>query len=237
MELNKLSWKLTGGGALGHPRKGYGPDGPSWWFKEENLTHIGLARLDSLRHQLNRIVVEHIPGDVIEAGVWRGGCCIWMRAVLDSFGDSRTVVVADSFAGFPEPDVERYPGDVRVHKWRRANHAYTASLDEVKANFAKYQLVGPVEFVEGSFRDTLWKLKDRLWSLIRLDGDSYEATHVSLENLYPGLSRGGYVISDDYGDPYKTLQAKQAVDDYRMEHNCSPDLEWVDDRCVYWRKQ
>ena len=221
MDLFDLSWELTNGGKTGWDGK---------------LTHVGPTRLASLRHQLNRIVVERNTGDVIEAGVWKGGCCIYMRSVLDSFGDPRTVVVADSFAGFPKPDVEKYPGDVRVHEWREKIPAYVVGLDEVKANFARYPLVGPVEFVMGPFRDTLWKLKDRLWSLIRLDADSYEATHVSLENLYPGLSRGGYLIADDYGDPHKGLQAKQAVDDYRMEHNCSPDLEWVDDRCVYWRK-
>ena len=34
---------------------------------------------------------------------------------------------------------------------------------------------------------------------IRLDGDTYEATWVGLDSLYPGLSAGGYLIIDDYG--------------------------------------
>ena len=221
VNLPDLSWELTNGGKTGHGGR---------------LTHVGPTRLASLRQQLETIVEEGIPGDVIEAGVWRGGCCIWMRAVLDSLEDARTVVCADSFAGFPEPDVEKYPGDWRVTKWREKMPVYTVGLDEVKANFAHYPLVGPVEFVLGPFRETLWKLKDRLWSLIRMDADSYEATILSLENLYPGLSKGGYCIADDYGDRLKTHQAKQAVDDYRQDHDCPPHLGWVDDHCVYWRK-
>ena len=226
MDLFDLSWELTAGGTRGHHEK------------DSGLTCVGPTRLASLHQQLIQIVRHDIPGDVIEAGVWRGGCCIWMRAVLDALGDTtRTVVVADSFAGFPEPDVEKYPGDVRVHKWREKKYGFlTVGLDEVKANFARYSLTGPVEFVMGPFRETLWKLKDRVWSLIRLDGDSYEATILGLNCLYPGLSYGGYIVSDDYGDPLKGLQARQAVDDYRAIHSITVPLQWVDDRCIAWRK-
>ena len=233
MNLADLSWGLTSGGL-----KWYlvGGEDPKYRMESGYLTQLGPTRLASLRQQLTQVVRDKVPGDVIEAGVWRGGCCIWMRAVLDSLGDTRTVVAADSFAGFPEPDIEKYPGDVRVYAWRKKNHGYAIGLKEVQDCFALYPLVGPVEFVEGPFRDTLWRLKDRIWGLIRMDADSYEATHLSLENLYPRLSQGGFVISDDYGDVYKGLQAKKAVDDYRTLHGITAPLQWADERCIAWRK-
>ena len=207
---------------------------------ERALTLVKLPRLASLHLQLAQIVEDQVPGDVIEAGVWRGGCCIWMRTILDSIGDTRKIVLADTFQGFPPPDVERYPMDARdlkVIPWRTKMGFVPASMAEVQANFARYGLLSDlVEFVEGPFRDTLWNLKGRLWSLIRLDGDSYEATRVSLDCLYEGLSPGGYCISDDYGDPGKTKQAKKAVDDFRAEWDIMDPLEWADSSCISWRK-
>ena len=51
-----------------------------------------------------------MPGDLIETGVWRGGATIFMRAMLKARGvTDRTVWVADSFEGLPEPDAEKYP--------------------------------------------------------------------------------------------------------------------------------
>jgi hypothetical protein len=70
--------------------------------------------------------------------------------------------------------------------------------------------------------------------LERLDGDTYEATWLTLDALYPGLSAGGYVIVDDY-----TLirECRQAVDDYRREHRIEAPLV-KDDWCsARWRRE
>ena len=74
-----------------------------------------------------------------------------------------------------------------------------APLDEVKANFARFGCDEGVQFVPGFFEETLPPLSDRRWAIVRLDGDTYEATRSALESLYPGLSAGGYLIVDDYG--------------------------------------
>ena len=44
----------------------------------------GLRRLENVQELAQRVIDEEIPGDFIETGVWRGGCCILMRAVLAS---------------------------------------------------------------------------------------------------------------------------------------------------------
>src|SRR5271166_4534914 len=65
-------------------------------------TMIGLKRLDNLQSCVEQVLRDGIPGDLIETGVWRGGACIFMRAILQAYGDTaRTVWVADSFAGLP----------------------------------------------------------------------------------------------------------------------------------------
>src|ERR671936_3159124 len=78
----------------------------------QGLTMVGLTRLDDLQACVESVHSESVDGDMIEAGAWRGGASILMRATLDSLGaDDRTVVVADSFQGFPLPESHHRGGD------------------------------------------------------------------------------------------------------------------------------
>ncbi len=87
--------------------------GADWPFS--GLTMVGLERLDDLQPCVESVVADGVEGDVIEAGAWRGGASILARATLDSLGaDERTVWVADSFQGLPEPDEGRSP---RTSSW------------------------------------------------------------------------------------------------------------------------
>ena len=66
---------------------------------------IGHKRMANLRSLLEDVIENNVEGDFIETGVWRGGACIYAKAIIDSYGiTDRTVWVADSFAGLPEPD-------------------------------------------------------------------------------------------------------------------------------------
>jgi hypothetical protein len=79
--------------------------GLDWPLEAETM--IGMQRLTSLQQCVETIIAERIAGDLVECGVWRGGACILMRAVLAAYGDeTRRVWLADSFAGVPPPDTE-----------------------------------------------------------------------------------------------------------------------------------
>ncbi|MBK9997315.1 MAG: hypothetical protein IPO99_09260 [Nitrospira sp.] len=43
---------------------------------------IGVKRLANLRALTESVIADNVPGDLIETGVWRGGACIFMRAIL-----------------------------------------------------------------------------------------------------------------------------------------------------------
>ena len=45
-------------------------------------TMVGVKRLENLRQLAQRAIDEGNPGDFIETGIWRGGCCILLRRVL-----------------------------------------------------------------------------------------------------------------------------------------------------------
>lgn len=206
-------------------------DGRDWPVKAETM--VGVLRLENLQQLLTTVLRDGIRGDVIETGVWRGGASIFMRGVLAAYGvRDRLVWVADSFEGLPKPDAERYPADAGDQLW--AEPSLAVSLDEVKANFERYQLLDDqVRFLPGWFKDTLPGAPMKRLALIRLDGDMYESTMVALQSLYPKLSDGGFVVVDDYG---AIAACRQATEDFRAEHGITADLEEVDWTCVYWRK-
>ena len=198
----------------------------------EAETMIGLKRLDNLEECVSDVLERDVPGDLIETGVWRGGACIFMRAVLKSFGAAdRRVWVADSFRGLPPPDAKRLD-DVEDALW---NVPFLAiPIEQVKANFERYNLLDDqVCFLQGWFKDTLPVAPIERVAVLRLDGDMYDSTMVALRSLYPKLSVGGYVIVDDYD---AVRGCKQAVDDFRAEHGITDELHRVDWTCQFWRR-
>ena len=196
-------------------------------------TMVGSIRLNNLRELVQRTLDEGIPGDYIETGVWRGGCCILMKGVLAANGDAqRKVYVADSFAGLPPGDPDHYPADAGdiLHTFSEL----AVPLEEVRANFARYDLLDSrIVFVKGFFSETLPSLDAGPFALLRLDGDMYESTMVALEALYPKLSPGGFVVIDDYG-AYEACRA--AVHNYREREGIAAPIESIDWTGVYWRK-
>lgn len=196
-------------------------------------TMIGVRRLENVRELGQRVIDERVPGDFIEAGVWRGGCCIFMRGLLAANGvTDRKVYVADSFDGVPPPNPEQFPHDsgLNLHLYR----ALAVPVEEVKANFARYGLLDDqVVFVEGRFQETLPALEAAAFALVRLDGDLYESTSAALEALYPKLTPGGFVILDDF---QLIAACRQAVLDYRAENGIDAVIHEPDWNSAWWQK-
>jgi len=195
-------------------------------------TMIGLARLRNLRVLTERVVEEGIAGDLLEAGVWRGGACILMRGVLAAYGIAdRTVWAADSFAGLPVADPMTYPTDAGDQ--HATVEALRVTSEEVKANFQRFGLLDQqVRFLINWFVDTLPGAPIERLAILRLDGDVYASTKQTLDALYGKVSSGGYVIVDDY----ILAGCRQAVDDYRERNAIADKLVDVDGAAVYWRK-
>jgi hypothetical protein len=146
----------------------------------------------------------------------------------------RIVWVADSFQGFPASNDVVPEGDEPTLSMDLAAADFLAvPLDEARANFERFGLGDGVSFVPGFFQDTLPSLAGRRWAIVRLDGDTYDATMVGLRSLYPGLQAGGYVIVDDY---LSLDECRAAVEDFRREHGIDEPIEEVDWNSVRWRR-
>lgn len=213
------------------------------WNPETRMTMLTHEQLDNIEYCIREVVKNNIEGDFIEAGVWRGGSCIYARHILKELGQNRKVYIADSFEGLPKPNEELYPADAGDNHWTFSELA--VSIEEVKKNFEFFgELDNNVIFVKGLFKDTLPKCDIEKISVLRLDGDMYESTIDSLKYLYSKLSIGGYCIIDDYN---MVRGATIAVDEFRekngideplirCQENPSPVFNGWCSNSVYWKK-
>jgi hypothetical protein len=203
----------------------YGRDVPT-----RGLTMIGTRRMDNLRLCVETVLRDGVPGDLMEAGVWRGGATIYMRGVLKAYGVvDRRVWVADSFQGLPTPSGENQPGD---DYWAPVAGYFAAGLEEVQRNFARFALLDErVRFLPGWFNESMPSAPIEQLSLLRLDGDLYASITDVLEPLYDRMSPGGFVIVDDYDN----VSCRQAVADFFARRGIAEHVHDIDGNGAYWR--
>ena len=227
--LRKRGYEISSQVKFDKQKRMEGLDWPSY-----AETMIGLKRLDNIEYCYNQIIKDNVAGDFIETGVWRGGAVIFMKALLKNAGiNDRIVWVADSFEGLPAPDEANYPADKGdIHY---AQKELAISKEQVQKNFEKYGLLDEnVRFLKGWFKDTLPTAPIKSIALLRLDGDMYESTMDGLTNLYPKLSKGGFIIIDDWG---AVPACQAAVNDYRAKYGITGEIKTIDWTGVYWRKE
>ena len=153
-------------------------------------------------------LIEDVPGDTVEAGVFEGAMS-WM--ICDQLAESgRRHFAFDSFEGLPQAG----PGD--ASHWRLGD--LTADEQLVRERLAPFGAV--VE--KGWIPEVLAVAADRDFALVHIDVDLYRPTRDALEFFYPRTNPGGIIVCDDYG--FTTCPgAKSAVDEY-MESRPEPVL-------------
>lgn len=223
--LNKRGYKIFKTVPFDAKARELGTDWPSIGY-----SMAGLKRLDNLQFCVESVLNQTVPGDLLEAGVWRGGSCIFMRAILKLRGvTDRNVWVADSFQGLPVPshDADR---DYDLSGFT----ALAVSQADVAAAFQRFGLLdNQVKFLKGWFKDSLPTAPVSQLAVLRMDGDLYESTMDILSALYHKVSAGGFVIVDDY---HALPPCKQAVHDFRESAGIKDPIQEIDGTGVFWKK-
>jgi hypothetical protein len=174
-------------------------------YAQNAHTVIGWRRLENIQLAIEYILKSGVEGDFLEAGVWKGGACIFATGVLQALGDAhRRVWVVDSFEGLPRPTIHGVRNTTNNEVgWSEQRDFYAISVDQVRQNFEAYGLLSErVRFVKGFFAESLREKAAELGmnklAILRMDGDMYESYMDVLFNLYERVSVGGVVIVDDY---------------------------------------
>lgn len=179
-------------------------------------------KLSALIEATRYVVCHHVPGDVVECGVWRGGSMQAVALTLLSGGDtSRELHLFDTFEGMPPPTEE----DARTVDGAVVSAAHllatserdsamwaAASLEDVQRGMAGTAYPAEkVHYHPGLVEQTTPAHAPERIALLRLDTDWYASTKHELVHLYDRLSPGGVLILDDY---HSWDGAKKAIDEW-----------------------
>ena len=137
----------------------------------------------------DEVLRNKIAGDIIEAGVYKGGSTCKLSIVAKLTG--RQLYACDSFEGLPEP------GTIdKVHSLSSGKEEiyhksdYLGTMDEVKKNLKNYGEPSAVELIPGWFNKTLLGMKNKKFALVFIDVDLHDSFVACLENLWPPLQNG-----------------------------------------------
>jgi O-methyltransferase len=175
--------------------------------------------------------VRHVPGSVIEMGVWKGGM---IAAIARTLGPGREYILCDSFAGLP--DAQLVDGEAALaYQRNKSSPAYfdncaigpePAMAAMRKAGVDRYRMR------VGRFEDLLPGWEPPPIAVLRLDADWYQATSLCLRHLFRHVVRDGLVIIDDY---FVWDGCARAVHDFLSDYNLTERLRSHGDVCYLRR--
>jgi O-methyltransferase len=143
-----------------------------------------------------------VPGVIVEAGCYKGGSTAKISIAAQLIG--RPLVVFDSFQGLPpndEPHTTTHQGD-DISGWFLEG-AFAGTLDEVRSNVERFGAIEVCEFIPGWF-DVTMPTFDTPIAAAYLDVDLADSTRTCLRYLWPRLSPGGVLVSQDGDFPLVT---------------------------------
>lgn len=190
---------------------------------------IGHVRLRNIRHCIDTVVAEGIPGDVAEAGVWRGGAMIYAKAVLRVLGEdtTRKLHVFDVFS--------------RIKGYATgADDFLSVSERRVRQSFEMFGVMDEnVIFHRGLFQASCPKFHtahpDTKIAVLRVDGNFYSSYQDVLYSLYDHVPIGGFVIFDDV-NPGSDHGVMRAWKDFKAEQGLPEELIPVSKDTAFFRK-
>ncbi|MFA5414173.1 MAG: TylF/MycF/NovP-related O-methyltransferase [Methanoregula sp.] len=157
---------------------------------------------------------QKVPGDIAEVGVYKGGSA---KIICSAKGD-KNLHLFDTFAGLPKVD----EADMI---WQFYEGKFAASLESVQAYLAVEK---NVFLYKGIFPATSGPVKDRHFSLVNFDVDTYDSTKKCLEFFYPRMNPGGIIISHDY---ITVPGVRRAVDEFFADKP-EPVVETAGSQCI-----
>jgi len=185
------------------------------------------VKMHAVLEEADRLQASSVPGDIVEAGVAKGGGVLPVIFYLACTGDlaHRTVHLFDSWHGLAPTSSD--PGFTEGQ--------YGIGYDEFMANVEEYKKAYDqqaaalslslswdeawthVKIVKGLFADTMpGALAGRTLSLLMCDGDMYSSTKDCLGAAAGLVVSGGTIYNDDY---YTFAGCYQAVHEYNLLPN------------------
>jgi hypothetical protein len=182
--------------------------------------------------------VMHLPGDIVELGVYRGGSLFsWANFMeIRNMGDRHKRVIGfDNFAGFNQLDPKDGAEIPEMGKTAGGfmDTSFEAQVENAIKIFDADRFIpykSRIILVKGDIEQTIPEFVKQnpglRISLLHFDVDMYRPTMVGLEHLYPLVVPGGAVLFDEYGIPPWEGESR-AVDEYFADKKVTIQrLDW-----------
>lgn len=183
--------------------------------------------------------IMHLPGSIIDIGVYRGASTFTWAKLCEIFCATdvlKKVYGFDTFSGFVRLREEDggvdeaqgiYPGGYHGGQTIETD----LYLAQKAMNHDKHiRHIDRIELIKGDIVETVPVFLDKKGnglkvSLLNLDCDLYEPTQTALKHFVPHMVSGGIIIIDEYA--VETFGGESlAVDDYfRKNFNCKPKVK------------
>jgi len=216
---------------------------------EHLLVNLGLYQRSSVVAKflyLNELYqnVMHIPGVIMEFGVWWGQTLVQfenLRAVYEPYNYTRKVVGFDTFEGYPEAHADK---DGQSELVKNGQYAVTANYIEHLSELLDYHEientmshVKKYDLVKGDASHTIQTYlnehPETIIALAYLDMQLYEPTKAVLEAIRPYLVKGSVIAMDELNSadfPGETIAFKETfgLDKYKIRRsNFLPDRSFI----------
>jgi O-methyltransferase len=163
-------------------------------------------------HLVDQVLAYGVEGDFVELGCNSGQSSVLISKVMQHYKSDKKLYVYDSFEGLPPLH------DVDGVAYQQGQLKTTE--DVLRYNFKQHNLPLPA-IHRGWFNETLPNGLPEKIAFAYLDGDLYDSILISLQYVYPRLTKGAICLIDDYGDPSinpvgwnKLPGVKKACDEY-----------------------
>lgn len=198
------------------------PNTPQNQFKGHHIIsdQVGQGELSVVYRELEKVLQNEVPGDVVEFGCYVGTTSLFIRRLLDQHGQSqkRAFHVYDSFAGLPPKDnkdqsaagVDFSAGKLSVSKKELLHQFKTANLQPPFTHKAWFN-----ELTANDVPNNV--------AFAFLDGDFYNSILDSLNLVWPRLASGGILLVDDYLRP--ELPGVERAIDHFFSYKARPQIQ------------
>jgi O-methyltransferase len=146
----------------------------------------------NIYHLVSQVLAYKVEGDLVELGCHEGRTAVLIGKVMAEHDASKRLHLFDSFAGLPTPS--GFDGTLFKEGLLATPEAIVID------NFRAFDLPLPA-IHPGWFQDTLAEGLPEKICFAHLDGDLYDSILVSLQHVYPRLTKGAICLVDDYCDP------------------------------------
>lgn len=218
---------------------------------------IAYSNLETLLNTYNLAsdVIGKVKGNFVETGVAAGGQIIMMKqALIDNNDSYKKIIACDSFEGIPMPtkgddqmagiryltkeEQDNLPSHTEYDKFLKSSGATVHSIEDFTNNIINSgvgieQIIPIKGWFENTIQDIINEVEVHGISILRMDGDNYSSTKVVLENLYPLVNLGGYIIIDDWA----LAGCRKACEEYFHKNKITIELNSVENATVKYFKK